>query len=292
MAPLRPRGPRAGRTAGGLTGSAGAAGSRCAKAAARRRPPRATAGTALYEASLAWAPAGRPFCGGPGAWARTLLEPGLPGRRAGPASVRRRRSRWAGSRDGRGRRRRWRRSTAAAKYGGFVRFAPGRAGAYELVVSGRRRSPAARSAGEYLAQEGHLRSGRLWIHERVEVDLYRDWREERAGTGAQLSDARVQASWRSSPTRSLTVAYERRRNFWTAFNRLPRGHCSTTASTRTSAPTWTFSRAGRLGALAGRVAAHAGGRRQTGSTPRTAALAPRASSPWPASAEASALPDR
>jgi hypothetical protein len=107
-----------------------------------------------------------------------------------------------------------------SKYGGFVRFAPaaGRS-TYELVVSGVREGSGSETSREYVAQEGHLRAGQLWLHERIEVDLNRGWREERAGTGTQLSDARVLVRWRESPTRSFTVSYDRRRNFWSAFNR-------------------------------------------------------------------------
>jgi hypothetical protein len=107
-----------------------------------------------------------------------------------------------------------------SKYGGFVRFAP-RSGRipYDIVVSGTAEQSGGEVSRQYLGQEAHVRSGRLRVHERVEVDLNTGWREERAGSGAQLSDARVLVSWRSSATRSFTATWERHRNFWSGLNR-------------------------------------------------------------------------
>jgi hypothetical protein len=51
------------------------------------------------------------------------------------------------------------------------------------------------------------------------VDLNRGWRAERTTASTQLTDLRSMLSWRQSPTRSLVLSYERRDNFWNAFNR-------------------------------------------------------------------------
>lgn len=109
---------------------------------------------------------------------------------------------------------------SGSKYGGFVRFAPaGGPRGYELVLAGVRENAGSEVSREYVAQEGHLRSGRFWLHERFEVDFNRGWRRDRAGTSTQLSDARILGTWRASASQSFTVSYERRQDFWSAFNR-------------------------------------------------------------------------
>ena len=45
---------------------------------------------------------------------------------------------------------------------------------------------------EYVGQQAQLRTGSVWLYERVEVDLNRGWRLERAGRSADLSEARAQ----------------------------------------------------------------------------------------------------
>lgn len=173
----------------------------------------------LYEASLAWAPAGRPFAvraGRLGAQPFSTMgyldgilgdfRP-MPALQVGAFAGRVPDVEDVGFDGG-------------PKYGGFVRLAAGSAPvAYDLLVSGTSERAGGEPSRQYLGQEVHVRSGRLWVHERVEVDLNRDWRRERAGSGVQLSDGRLLVSWRNSPTRSLSATYERHRNFWTAFNR-------------------------------------------------------------------------
>jgi hypothetical protein len=106
------------------------------------------------------------------------------------------------------------------KLGGYVRLAP-RTGplAYDFTVAGIREDSGGEVSREWITQEGQVRSGAVWLQERVEVDLNRGWREERAGSATQLSEARMVAGWRASPRTAFTVSYERRRNFWSAFTR-------------------------------------------------------------------------
>jgi hypothetical protein len=106
------------------------------------------------------------------------------------------------------------------KLGAYVRLAP-RTGplSYDLTVGGIREDSAGEVSREWLTQEAQVRSGDLWLRERLEFDLNRGWREERAGRASQLSEARVLAGWRASPRTAFTVSYERRRNFWSAFTR-------------------------------------------------------------------------
>jgi hypothetical protein len=107
-----------------------------------------------------------------------------------------------------------------SKAGGFVRIAPRATRLhYEIVASGVRENQAGEVSREYLGLQGQLRAGDLWLYQRAEIDLNRGWREERAGSSTQLSDLRSLLSWRASPTRSVSLSYEHRRNYWAAFNR-------------------------------------------------------------------------
>lgn len=107
-----------------------------------------------------------------------------------------------------------------SKAGGFLRIAPRETRLrYEVVVSGVRENQDGDVSREYLGLQGQLRAGALWLYQRAELDLNRGWREERAGTSTQLTDVRSLLSWRASPTRSVSLSYEQRRNYWAAFNR-------------------------------------------------------------------------
>jgi hypothetical protein len=106
-----------------------------------------------------------------------------------------------------------------SKLGGWARLAPPSAGRpWEVVVSGVRENAGGEASREYVSLAAQLRSGRLWLYERAEIDLNRGWRAEQAD-GTQVSDLRLLASWRHSPTRSLTVSYDRHRDFQTALTR-------------------------------------------------------------------------
>ena len=106
------------------------------------------------------------------------------------------------------------------KAGGFLRIAPRlNRLQYEVVVSGVRESENGDVSREYIGLQGQLRRGGLWFYQRAEVDLNRGWRADVAASSAQLTDVRSLLSWRQSPTRSLSLSYEQRRNFWNAFNR-------------------------------------------------------------------------
>ena len=106
------------------------------------------------------------------------------------------------------------------KAGGFLRIAPRETRLhYEVVASGVRENEAGDVSREYVGLQGQLRAGGLWLYQRAEIDLNRGWRQERAGTSTQLTDVRSLLTWRQSPTRSLSLSYEQRRNYWAAFNR-------------------------------------------------------------------------
>jgi hypothetical protein len=102
------------------------------------------------------------------------------------------------------------------KLGAYARVA---ARWYDVTLAGIREDSAGETSREWVTQEAQMRTGGVWLRERIEIDFNRDWREERAGRATQLSEARLQAGWRVSPRTAFTVSYERRRNFWSAFTR-------------------------------------------------------------------------
>ena len=121
-------------------------------------------------------------------WRPSLRQHRIPRRRAGRGAPglerpgRRLRGQHAGGDGG---------PAGGSKAGGFVRIAPRETRLhYEVVVSGVRENQAGEVSREYLGLQGQLRAGGLWLYQRAEVDLNRGWREERAGTSAQLSDLR------------------------------------------------------------------------------------------------------
>jgi hypothetical protein len=107
-----------------------------------------------------------------------------------------------------------------AKYGAFVRFArQGGGSPGELVFSGAREFAGSEISREYLGQQAHLRTGNVWLYERVELDLNRGWRLERTGKSFDVSEARALLTWRASPGADVSVSYDRSRNYWSALNR-------------------------------------------------------------------------
>ena len=173
----------------------------------------------LYEASLAWAPAGGAFSaafgrlgGGPfpnmgyldGILAQGQAAPGVYvggflGRTPDALDVG---------------------VPTGAKYGAFVRFSSPRAGSPgELVFSGAREMAGGEVSREYIGQQGQLRHGNVWLYERVEIDVNRGWRRDRAGTAFDMSEARALMTWRASADTDFSVSYDRSRNYWTALNR-------------------------------------------------------------------------
>jgi hypothetical protein len=107
-----------------------------------------------------------------------------------------------------------------AKYGAFVRFArEGGGSPGELVFSGAREMAGSEVSREYIGQQGQFRSGNVWFYERMEIDLNRGWRLERAGNAVDLSEARALLTWRASHEADFTVSYDRSRNYWSALNR-------------------------------------------------------------------------
>jgi hypothetical protein len=107
-----------------------------------------------------------------------------------------------------------------SRLGAFVRLAPRAVRLpYELVAFGVREHAGGDVSREYVGVEGQLRSGRVWLHGRTEVDLNRGWRAERASSPTQLSDLRATATWRLSPERTFSLSYDRHEGYWYRGNR-------------------------------------------------------------------------
>lgn len=107
-----------------------------------------------------------------------------------------------------------------AKYGAFVRFTrQGGGSPGELVFSGARELAGSEISREYVGQQAQLRTGNVWLYERVEIDLNRGWRLERTGKAVDVSEARALLTWRASPAADVSVSYDRSRNYWSALNR-------------------------------------------------------------------------
>ena len=109
---------------------------------------------------------------------------------------------------------------SGAKYGAFVRFSSqSRRSPAELVVSAAREMAGNEASREFVGQEAQMRTSTVWLYERMEVDLNRGWRLERAGRAFDVSEARALMTWRASHEADLTVSYDRSRNYWSALNR-------------------------------------------------------------------------
>ena len=106
-----------------------------------------------------------------------------------------------------------------SKYGAFVRFSRQGRSPAELSVAGAREFAGSEISREFIGQHAQVRSGNVWLYERVEIDLNNGWRRERAGTTVDVSEARALLTWRASPDTDVTFSYDRSRNYWNALTR-------------------------------------------------------------------------
>jgi len=108
------------------------------------------------------------------------------------------------------------------KYGGYLRLGTGTRGwpgRYEAIVFGVREKAGAELSRDYVGVQGRLAARNLTLFQWAEVDLNSGWREQAAGRSAQLSNLSLSARYRASPTASLGLSYDQRRNYRTADNR-------------------------------------------------------------------------
>jgi hypothetical protein len=111
-----------------------------------------------------------------------------------------------------------------AKYGGFVRLAPGgrwATGAYDATLAFVREDADGDVSREYLSLESRFGSGRRWsLFERAELDLNRGWRQEITGRSYQLSNVSVSGNLRVASTAWAYLSYDGRRNYRYYLNRV------------------------------------------------------------------------
>jgi hypothetical protein len=110
-----------------------------------------------------------------------------------------------------------------AKYGAFVRLAPGRRyaiGGYDVRLAYVRENAEGDVSREYLSLESRFAGGGRWsIFERAELDLNRGWRQELTGTSHQLSNMSLSGNLRVSASSWAFVSYDGRRNYRYYLNR-------------------------------------------------------------------------
>jgi hypothetical protein len=172
----------------------------------------------LYEASVAWAPAGGAFSAaagrmGGGAFAGMGYLDGVVAQARAASGVH------VGGFFGRtpdaldvG-------VPTGAKYGAFVRFLRQGRSPAEFGLAGAREFAGSEISREFIGQHAQVRSGNVWFYERIEIDLNNGWRRERAGRSVDVSEARALLTWRASPETDVTFSYDRSRNYWNALTR-------------------------------------------------------------------------
>ncbi len=112
--------------------------------------------------------------------------------------------------------------TPGNKYGAFARLFNGGSswpGAFDATVFGVREFAGATVSREYMGLQSRLASKSFLFAEWAEVDLLRDWRKPADGSAAQLSNLSASATYRASPSSSLALSYDQRRNYRSADTR-------------------------------------------------------------------------
>ncbi|HEX5758375.1 MAG TPA: hypothetical protein VF121_04235, partial [Thermoanaerobaculia bacterium] len=108
---------------------------------------------------------------------------------------------------------------SGSKLGAFLSFTPaGRESpdGLELLLAGVREEGEIGVSRDYLTVETRYDGGGRWsFYEHAELDLNRDWREERADESVQLSNVAVTALARLSDRNRLSLSYERFQRYWT-----------------------------------------------------------------------------
>lgn len=107
--------------------------------------------------------------------------------------------------------------------GGFLRLAPGgryASGGYDATLAAIREDADGDLSREYLSLETRLARGDLTLFQRAELDWNRGWRQQAAGSSAQLSNLSLSANLRLAPASWAFVSYDGRRNYRYYQNRL------------------------------------------------------------------------
>jgi len=106
-----------------------------------------------------------------------------------------------------------------SKYGAYARFRtspPGQRRGVDVLIGGARQNGESAVSREYATLQVLYRNSGSWsVSQYAEVDVNRDWREELAGSGTQLSLFSVNASGRVSRSSRLFVGYNLNKRFRT-----------------------------------------------------------------------------
>lgn len=108
------------------------------------------------------------------------------------------------------------------KYGGWLRLADGGMawpGAYDVNVFGVRELAGSAISREYVGMQSRFGRKAVTFSQWAEVDLLRDWRKPATGSAVQLSNLSASLRYRASPSSSLAVSYDQRRNYRSAETR-------------------------------------------------------------------------
>jgi hypothetical protein len=108
------------------------------------------------------------------------------------------------------------------KYGGYLRLSAGGLywpGNYDATAFVVRELAGSEVSREYVGVQSRISSKGFHFSEWAEVDLLRGWRESADGKKTQLSNLSLATSYRVTPSASLAVSYDQRRNYRTAETR-------------------------------------------------------------------------
>jgi hypothetical protein len=113
---------------------------------------------------------------------------------------------------------------AGAKYGGFVRLAPGGrypSGVYDVMLAVVRENADGDVSREYLSLESRFGKGSRWsVFQRAELDLNTGWRKDLSGKSTQLSNVSLSGNLRVASSAWAFVSYDGRRNYRYYRNRI------------------------------------------------------------------------
>ncbi len=108
------------------------------------------------------------------------------------------------------------------KYGAYARLFNGGSswpGVFDATFFGVREFAGAAVSREYVGVQARLATKSFLFQQWTEVDLLRDWRKQTDGKATQVSNLSASATYRASPSSSLSLSYDQRLNYRTAETR-------------------------------------------------------------------------
>ncbi len=92
-------------------------------------------------------------------------------------------------------------------------------GAYDVNLFGVREFAGSEISREYVGVQSRFGRKAVTFSQWAEADLLRDWRKPAEGSVVQLSNLSASLRYRASPSSSLSVSYDQRRNYRSAETR-------------------------------------------------------------------------